>query len=551
MKGRLSIRKLSAVVLLSVVLVLMSVLGYQSALKYQTLIFHSEVFWHLPFITGAAKWVVGALGVVLLSALFYMLFHFLEKRDTCAKDPKSGIRSVRWLVAGGLLFVIYMFFLWSCYPGFYNYDMGNQLPQVLYKDVPYNAHHPLLHTLLGGGMIKIGYMLRNEDLTFGVFLYNLVQMGICAMGMGYALCFVHRKCRRLWLDVLSFLFFALCPPVVIFAMSTTKDTPCYISMLVGTLLLFEIYERLLAEKRVGLLRWAAAGFFLMLSCLLRKNIIYALVVFACFVVFWIRKSVKKQILLYVSVMIGYFVINNALIVGLHAPKSSVAEALSVPFQHMARLYYEYGEEAFSEEELEYFYSCVDREMLSTYDPVNADNIKTSFWLHLDYIMMTKKDFFGLWVKKGMEYPFLYLQATVDNTYQAWYPWTFLQDKRILRYLDITDWQEKFNKSHWMGLYQYYVSTNEYRYTRTPILRLLFVTGTYVWSLLIALAFSWFRKDRSAAAVLFWVFLVAGTSLCGPVMDIRYFLILFYLFPVEIAMMLSKTGSAEEKQKETS
>ena len=114
MKGRLSIRKLSAVVLLSVALVLMSVLGYQSALKYQTLIFHSEVFWHLPFITGAAKWVVGALGVVLLSALFYMLFHFLEKRDTCAKEPKSGIRSVRWLVAGGVLFMIDMFFLFSC-----------------------------------------------------------------------------------------------------------------------------------------------------------------------------------------------------------------------------------------------------------------------------------------------------------------------------------------------------------------------------------------------------------------------------------------------------
>lgn len=539
MKKSFPMEKILISFVLSFLITLMSVLGWQSSVKYKTIFLGEQFSLERGYLSLGQGILFFAVGTLIFSAFFFFLFSMLDRRSGMHSDKEDKMLAFWWLIPSAALFIIYVFLLWCCYPGYYNYDMGNQLPQMLYKDVPFNAHHPLLHTIVGGGIIKIGYHIKNTDLTFGVFLYNLAQAAISALGFGYCLGFVYRKCKNWLVTALGFLFFAFCPSIVIFGMSTTKDVPCYVSLLVAVLLLYEIYENLQTEKEIPLIKWILAGSFLMLSCLLRKNIIYAVVVFACAVIFWVRKSVKKQILLYLIVMAGYFIINNALILGLHAPRSSSAEALSVPFQQMARYYHEFGEKGYTSDELDLLYCFVDQEMLFTYDPVNADNIKTSFWLHMDTISENKGAFLKLWAKKGLQHPGVYLQATIDNTYQAWYPFTKLMDKRKNRYVDITYWQEEFGRSHVKGLADFYAGTNEHNYVKIPLLCLLFTTGTFVWMLFIALAYSIWQRDKSGTAILFLVFLVTGTSLCGPVMDIRYFLIVLYLFPVYFALMLKR------------
>ena len=145
----------------------------------------------------------------------------------------------------------------------------------------------------------------------------------------------------------------------------------------------------------------------------------------------------------------------------------------------------------------------------------------------------------LWLKKGLQYPKVYIESFLYNTYQAWYPGTAITEKRGVRYFDITGWQDDYGTPHWQGLYDFYADIRYGSYTKYPVIRLLFCTGTMFWTCLIAWFYGIWRKSRHVITALLLALLVCATIFCGPVMDIRYFLILFYLFPVCLGIMLQK------------
>ena len=92
-----------------------------------------------------------------------------------------------------------------------------------------------------------------------------------------------------------------------------------------------------------------------------------------------------------------------------------------------------------------------------------------------------------------------------------------------------------------GIYYFYIGISEDSYVRWPVFRLLCVTGTMFLTLLIALFYAWWRKDKAVGTALFLTALVVETCMCGPVSEIRYYLIVFELFPVLSGYM----GSAKK------
>lgn len=222
------------------------------------------------------------------------------------------------------------------------------------------------------------------------------------------------------------------------------------------------------------------------------------------------------------------------------------EALSIPVQQIARLYNEEGEEAFEEEERELLYSFVDREMLGSYDPFRSDNIKYAFWLKYDVFSERMEDFFLLWAKKGIQYPAVYAGAFLDNTYQAWYPGTVLRDGVKFRYFDITGWQDEFGSPKLPWLYEYYRGIHdENSYQRYPVVRLLFSIGFMFWTVLAAWFFGLWKKDRGILAALGLVLCVCITNFAGPVSDVRYYLLAFYVFPVCVGIFAGAGGRKHE------
>ena len=519
----------------------MAVYGWQASMKYGTFLLQAEIWKRIGRLSGAGC----VLTFAVLFPFFTVLFHFGYSRLSNRKKkemPKFTWKSwQQWLLAGGILYGCYLTLLICCYPGFYNYDMGNQLPQIMYPEVPFTAHHPLLHTIVGGGIITIGYHLRSVDLTFGVFLYNAVQMAICAACFSYAIVFSYRKTGNRIGMILSELFYILCPPVVMFAMSTTKDVTCYAFLLVAVLKIYQIYAELDAGREPTGKQWIITGILLCAACLLRNNIVYALPFAAVFAVILISYRRKQQILFWIFMIIMPFLLNKGLMIAVDAAPGSAAEALSVPFQQIARVYVDKGEEAFTREELEYLYTCIDPRNFEMYDPIIADEIKTAFWRHLDVIMADKGKAIKFWIKKGLQYPMCYIESFLDNTYQAWYPLTKLQDYKKSRYFMVTEWNEEYARPRMPEIYYFYIGISEDSYVRWPVFRLLCVNGTMFLTLLIALFYAWWRKDKAVGTALFLTALVVGTCMCGPVSEIRYYLIVFELFPVLSGYM----GSAKK------
>lgn len=141
----------------------------------------------------------------------------------------------------------------------------------------------------------------------------------------------------LGLFLFSFCFYTFCPVVVMFAMSPTKDVLCYAFLLMAFLQLNELYSILEEAGRAAFRKWFMPG--VVVSCIL---------------------------------------INKGLLLALDAEPGEVDEALCVPYQQIARLYVEKGEDAFTEEEYQLLGRGVPPENLLCYDPVMADGIKANF-----------------------------------------------------------------------------------------------------------------------------------------------------------------------------
>lgn len=530
--------------LLAFLLSVFHVSGRQFSIKYGTALYLFPFMQNREMLTAFQCVIAVLMEWILLSIAFYAAFELLERMNR--RDRAGALGTLNrepghlWLCAAIILYVVYLLYLLGCYPGFYCYDMGNQLPQVMYPEVPYDAHHPLLHTIIGGGLITLGYRLYSVDLTFGIFLYHAAQMGICAVCFGYAVRFAYRiSCKR-FIVVLSMLFYLLCPPIVIFAMTTTKDVSCYAIFLVACLKEYELCQSLGEGKEIKRSQWLWTGSLLVLACLLRKNNIYALLVFAVIQIILFRKQLRRLILFYLCTLVLYFSVQNGVILCLNAEKSSITEALSVPFQQMARVYADYGEDGFSQEELRLLYDAIEPSMLETYDPMISDSVKYAFWRHWDNIMAKKADYLSLWLRKGVEYPMCYLLSFGENTYQAWYPWTELMDTHKYRYFDFTELMAEYARPKCLPLYDFFMGILQREYIHVPLLRMAFSIGAMFWFLLITLFYGLWQRSRPAIAMLL-VLLVCVTCMFGPVSDLRYYLILFYLFPVEIALLFRPRG----------
>ncbi len=545
---KLEKRKFVIVGILSLLLTFLQVAGWQISMDYGSSVHQSAFFQNIGVLEPWQCIIWGIIEFIAFFIFFYFLFSKLEKRhidtDIITPTSSSGNKTIRSLLTWPLVFLalygIWLFFLWGCYPGYYNYDTGNQLVQVLYDEVPYNAHHPLLHTLFSGSLITLGYRIDSSSLALGVFICNVVQMFICSSCLTYSLYFIYKRTQNRILTGIAFLYYALNPTLVMFAMSPTKDVLCYSFLLVAFILLFELIEKLNKNSSIPIIHWLSLGGFLALSCLMRKNNVYAIVVFIIFSVVLIKKARIAQILLYLCVLALYLLVDKSLLHALNAIPGSVNEALCVPYQQIARLYVEEGPEAFTPLELEQLTAIINPpENLICYDPTMADYVKANFNPGLETLMNNKKTYLQFWIKKGLQYPDIYIDSILYNTYQAWYPGTINVIHRGIRYFDITGWQYEYGTPNLPILFAFHENISQCSFAKYPVIRLLFSTGSMMWISIITCFYGIWCKDKRIILPLLLVLLVCGTLFLGPVADVRYFLILFYLMPVCIGFLLGR------------
>ena len=108
--------------------------------------------------------------------------------------------------AWGIIFLSWIPCALAFYPGLYSYDMSWQWAQFASGD--FTTHHPLVHTLLCGGIIELGKVLGGSY-ERGLFFHSLAQMAFLSGCMAFGIRFLAKRRVRTWAMVGVLAFFCL------------------------------------------------------------------------------------------------------------------------------------------------------------------------------------------------------------------------------------------------------------------------------------------------------------------------------------------------------
>ena len=90
-----------------------------------------------------------------------------------------------------LLLVVWMPIIILSYPGNVCYDVIGQIEQGV-GITTYSAHHPLLHTLIVGGLVELGFKLTGSY-DYGLFVYVLIQAIMLASALAGTIWWLNKK----------------------------------------------------------------------------------------------------------------------------------------------------------------------------------------------------------------------------------------------------------------------------------------------------------------------------------------------------------------------
>lgn len=442
-------------------------------------------------------------------------FGRMKSRNMC--NNKSW-----WLFVWIGMLIIWLPCLLAYYPGIFSYDISAQWDQY-FGFTQYSTHHPIIHTLLMGGIIDVGEKILG-DYNKGVFCYCLIQLLFLSGVVSYAIYCINRLIPSKKIFIVTTIYFALYPVYPLLGISTTKDAYFSIFFLLSFILLLNSCFLGITKKRFILTVLS-----LTISLLFRNNAIYGVILSILFInLFMIKKECPKKkfvpfFLIFLLSIILAKCLFGAFMKVTDASEGSIRESLSIPCQQIARVYTEKQDELTEEEKNEIF-QYISEENIANYRYQLADPIKGN----LNTVILKKdwKRFFDLWIRLGCKYPREYMEATLCNTLPLWY----VGDESMVTvhgvYMesavkDVTDGKVVRN-SQLPRLER--VLTNFFGkgyILQIPIISLLFIPAFYVW--IIIASFFLMIKYKKYTYLVLPIFLLGYTAtlMAGPCILPRY------------------------------
>ena len=367
------------------------------------------------------RFLMAAAGLsLLLSALMGMLGTWLASRRFVGEE-EHFFRKHCFRKAFLILLGAYLPFLLLSFPGNLCWDAIGQIEQVIGTG-GYTAHHPLFHTLIMGGLIRLGGFLFHSY-EAGLFAYVLLQAAALAAALAATITVLAKRGAKFSLLLGLLLIYCLVPVYSNMASTAVKDVP-YSAAVVGYVICFA----LLLEKpeRMGRRRFVLAFFLLQLGVILfRNNGLYVVLLSGIGGFAFLLKgcpTVGQRIRCLVFSFLGSVVtaelILFLLMQGLGATPGSKGEMLSIPFQQTARYLQLYREELDSEEKgaIEAVLGDVDT-VAANYDPDLADPVKALF--HKDADASELAAYLKAWFRGLCRHPAVYVEAFLIHVY-GWF-----------------------------------------------------------------------------------------------------------------------------------
>lgn len=447
------------------------------------------------------------------------------------------------------------------YPGICSYDAPVQTGQIV--EHYYFDHHPIVHTLLLQAMLWLGSHIFGS-MNAGMALYTAVQMLLLAGSMAYGMLVLHRRRvatgRQLAIQLLGMFF----PFHWYMSVSMTKDTVFSAFLLLQLVSLMDllwedrnawrpgIRDLLFALGTVGMI-------------LFRNNGKYAMIVLLAFafLTFCFGKKARKLWgrLLVVSgaaFCVGLFVL-SAVFSATHAEQGDRREMLSMPIQQLSRcMIYHGGVDVLAEDDDTM--DAADKALINDfildeayrdYDPGIADPVKRHTNTYL--VRYRSGEFIRVYLHLLGKYPGDMVNAALatDAGFLSPFDTTHADVNRVenragLSYVQ-TRWDEDtlndrgiYKDSKWPWLFTQLENWAENNsYLRIPVLKYLFVPGSYLW-LYLALAAVLVIADRKRFCLpLAIVAGYYGTMLLGPTVQMRYVYPVMLAFPYLLALVTGR------------
>lgn len=310
-----------------------------------------------------------------------------------------------------LLMLVWMPILLLSYPGNLCYDCLGQLEQGLGL-APYSTHHPLLHTLIVSGMVRLGKVFTGGN-DFGLFLYVLLQAAALAAALAATAARLAERGASLTIRLAVVCVYVFAPMYSNMASTAVKDVPFMAAVVWYILLLEELAEGEIADREPVF--WVKLVLVQVLVGLLRNNGIYMVALTGLVLAFaWGKKEERRgRLTLFLCMAILPFFIcmagNEAMARALDAEKGSVAEMLSVPFQQTARYLQLYRHELSGEERaaIESVLTSVDM-VADRYDPNISDPVKALYQKDSGFGALAA--YFKVWFTCFFKHPAVYAEA---------------------------------------------------------------------------------------------------------------------------------------------
>lgn len=484
-------------------------------------------------------------------ALFYAIVKFLfNELDTIRiKDMWGNNRLISFLdrhifAAAFLSILVCWGAFWILYfPGSLPHDGQVQL-EMFFGVRPLSQHHPLLSTLVMGGIVWLGKTIHSYQT--GIAFYVVFQSLICAAIYAAVCRYLHSKRAPIPMVIGSIVFYAVVPLFASYAQAVMKDTLFYGFF---TWFALEYVRFYLNDGGKGALRqMLLAG---ILCILYRKDAFYAVAISLAVLVLVSKGFRRGGSYVLVVVCCVHFLTGVLFTDILGIREGKISEALSVPFQQTAR-YVKYHEDEVTEDQKQIINSVLSYStIIEKYNPGLSDPVKAT-WKNPSREDLTR--YIGVWWEMFLKHPRTYIEATLNNMYG--YIDAFSRRVVMLQH-------QLYNKGPLGGtteeiVFNTYVSTDSMRnigllYTkiwdRLPILSMFCFCGVYTW-IEIFLAVNLLRRRRGRDAALFVLpLMILLISCLSPVNNLcRYMMPIIASVPIFLWFSVGK--QVETRQKTT-
>lgn len=473
------------------------------------------------------------------SVLFYtvigIIFHLFQNTDL-RDESVHFFKKHCFCKAFTILAIVYFIPVLICYPGTLCWDTFGQIEQVV-SSAGFSTHHPLAHTLLVGGLVKLGHMVFGSY-NVGLFLYMLIQVIMLAAALAATIWILaKRNVAFKWLCALLLLY-CISPIYTNIVSVAIKDVP-YCAFVIGYgicfFLLMETPSYIHNRKFVVSFVIMQLG-----TILMRNNGLVLVLLSGFFALIYLRKNYNfKEILQYCSsAFLASIVIAKLISILLvqvtGATEGSSAEIFSIPFQQTARYLQQYRGEISSEEQksIETVLGSVD-EIAAKYNPTISDPVKALY-----NKTSTTKDFISYlkaWATGLFKHPTVYFEAFFAHVYGWFTPGV----SNAIRYEATIEngyisQQGLFPNAQKIMLFFY-------RFTdRISLLSILQNTGAYVWALFFVAYYHLKTKQFSflTAGLPLWISLLICMASPCYIYHPRYALPIVFLVPLLYFMTLS-------------